>query len=265
MRRCALLAAAVFCCAVLPLFAATDIQFSADHLESSLAKGREHTILTGNADVKTKNTRIRADRIELYGDNFRYAICSGHVDVVDTERKLHISGDHLFYDRETELARMEGNAVMEDTKNEVVVKAGFIESRGKENVALIQIGVRIFQKDVTARAELALYHRDTNTLDLSGMPVAYYKGDQYQAGRITINLDTDDITLEGQVSGQIVTQEQKTNGQQGGASPASSAPANGSAATANGSAASANGSAGGATASPPSEPVTPAAPPGAGP
>ncbi|HUX13825.1 MAG TPA: LptA/OstA family protein, partial [Spirochaetia bacterium] len=199
------------------LYAATDIQFSADQLSSSLAKGKEHTILSGHADVKTRNTRIQADRIELYGDNFRYAICSGNVDVVDSERKLHISGDQFFYDRETELARMEGNAVLEDLKNEVVVKAGFIESRGKEDLVLIQIGVRIFQKDVVARAELALYHRNTNTLDLSGVPVAYYKGDEYRAGRISIDLDTDDITLEGQVSGQIVTQEQKQNVEQSAA------------------------------------------------
>jgi lipopolysaccharide export system protein LptA len=95
-------------------------------------------------------------------------------------------------------------------KNQVVVKAGFIESRGQQNVVMVQIGVRIFKKDIVTRSEFALYHRDTNTLDLSGMPVAYYKGDEYRAGRITIDLDTDNIRLEGQVSGQVATKQNDT-------------------------------------------------------
>ncbi|HUX52228.1 MAG TPA: LptA/OstA family protein [Spirochaetia bacterium] len=193
-----------------PVWAVTDIQFSADQLDSTLAKGNEHTTLVGNARVHTKNTEIHADRIELYGTDFRYAICTGHVDVVDSERNIHLTGDTFFYDRQTEIARMEGNAVMEDMKNEVVVKAGFIESRGQENVVLIQIGVRIFKKNVVARSEFAIYHRDTDKLELSGMPVAYYKGDEYRAGRISIDLKTDDISLEGQVSGQIVTTGNKS-------------------------------------------------------
>ena len=203
------LALFLFASAAVPVWSVTDIQFSADRLDSTLAKGNEHTILVGNARVHTKNTEIHADRIELYGSNFRYAICTGHVDVVDSERDIHLTGDTFFYDRQTEIARMEGNAVMEDLKNQVVVKAGFIESRGQENVVLIQIGVRIFKKNVVARSEFAIYHRDTDKLELSGMPVAYYKGDEYRAGRIAIDLKTDDISLEGQVSGQIVTSENK--------------------------------------------------------
>lgn len=203
-------------------YAATDIQFSADQLSTSLAQGKEHTILSGHAHVHTKNTDITASRIELYGSNFRYALCTGNVVVDDSEREIHLTGDSFFYDRETEVARMEGNAVMEDRKNSVVVKAGLIENRNQDNLAVMQIGVRIFQKDMVARAEFARYQRDKQLLELSGLPVAYYKGDEYRAAKINVNLDTDDISLEGEVRGTITTENQQNGSSSGNGADAGS-------------------------------------------
>ena len=46
---------------------------------------------------------------------------------------------------------------MADLKNEMVVKGGFIEDRDKEQLTIVQIGVRIFKKDIVCRAEFARY------------------------------------------------------------------------------------------------------------
>ena len=181
--------------------------FFADRTEAILSKGKEKTILTGNAVIETDTTKIRADRIELYGEDFRFALCSGNIVVEDDKQGFILYCSDLYFDRERELSRVRGYCEMEDQKNGLVVKGAFLENHGKDNRTLIQIGVRILRVDgedkMVCRSEFALYNRETDTLSLSGSPRVNWRGDDYNASRITINLETDEITLEGQVSGTL--------------------------------------------------------------
>ena len=155
--------------------------------------------------MDTQDLRITADSIELFGKDFIYAQCHGNVRVVDAKRGLDLSSQELFYDRNRKIARIKGNAVMADLKNEMVVRGGFIEDNDLEKITIVQIGVRIFKKDITCKAEFAKYWRDKKTLELSGLPWVSKGSDVYQAARITVNLDTEDISLEGDVQGTIKT------------------------------------------------------------
>jgi lipopolysaccharide export system protein LptA len=187
-----------------PLHADT-FTYSGDSASTVLAEGNQHALLTGNARVDTQDLRITADSIELFGKDFVYAQCHGNVRVVDAKRGLDLTSQELFYDRNQKIARIKGNAVMADLKNEMVVKGGFIEDRDLEKITIVQIGVRIFKKDIICKAEFARYWRDKKTLELSGLPWVSKGSDVYQAARITINLDTEDISLEGDVQGTIKT------------------------------------------------------------
>ena len=51
------------------------------------------------------------------------------------------------------------------------------------------------------RAEFAKYWRDRKILELTGMPWVSRKGDEYRAAKITIDLDTEEIVLEGEREG----------------------------------------------------------------
>jgi lipopolysaccharide export system protein LptA len=179
--------------------------YSGDRASTILAEGSQHALLTGNARVDTQDLRITADSIELFGKDFIYAQCHGGVRVVDAKRGLDLSSQELFYDRSRKIARIKGNAVMADLKNEMVVRGGFIEDNDVEKITIVQIGVRIFKKDITCKAEFAKYWRDKKTLELSGLPWVSKGSDVYQAARITVNLDTEDISLEGDVQGTIKT------------------------------------------------------------
>jgi len=201
--------------------------YAGDSATTILAEGSQHAVLTGHAQVNTQDLRITADRIELFGKDFTFAQCQGNVRVVDTKRGLDLSSRELFYDREQKIARIKGNAVMADLKNEMVVKGGFIEDRDKEKITIIQIGVRIFKKDITCKAEFAKYWRDKKTLELSGMPWVSKGTDVYQAARISINLDTEDITLEGDVQGTIKTKSKEGADSGGDATQAPPAPDSG--------------------------------------
>jgi lipopolysaccharide export system protein LptA len=177
--------------------------FSGDSTTMTLAEGEQHALLTGHSRVESRDLRITADSIELFGKDFIYAACHGNVHVVDARRGLDLTSQDLFYDRDQKISRIRGNAMMADVKNEMVVKGGFIEDRDTEQITIVQIGVRIFKKDIVCRSEFARYQRDKKILELSGMPWVSKGGDVYQAARITINLDTEEITLEGSVQGTL--------------------------------------------------------------
>ena len=161
-----LLVALVAC----PKLAADVFTYAGDRMTTVLAEGAQHALLTGHAQVATQDMRIDADQIELFGKDFIYAQCQGNVTVVDAKRGLDLSSTQLFYDRQQKIARIQGNAMMQDLKNEMVVKGGFIEDRDNEQLTIIQIGVRILKKDLVCRAEYAKYYREKKILELSGMP-----------------------------------------------------------------------------------------------
>jgi lipopolysaccharide export system protein LptA len=182
--------------------------YSGDSMSTTLASGAERALLTGNARIQSGDTRITADEIELFGKDFIYAVCRGSVHVVDAKRGIDLTASDLFYNRRDKVARVTGNAVMADLKNEMVVKGGFIEDRDSEGLTVAQIGVRILKKDLVCRAEFARYWRDRKVLELSGMPMVTRKNDQYQAARIVIDLDTEEMSFEGEVKGSLETPEE---------------------------------------------------------
>jgi lipopolysaccharide export system protein LptA len=192
-----------------PPLGADVFTFSGNRVRSVFTKGKERTLLTGNARITSDANNIRADEIELYGEDLVYAECRGAVHLVNLERGLELTSDQLFYDRNRKVAQVRGNAVMVDRKNEVVVKGGYIENHEDDDVTIIQIGVRILKENMTCRSEYAKYLRQVDTLELTGMPVVYWKGDRYEAQKITIDLKKDEVKLEGNVAGQVNTEKKE--------------------------------------------------------
>ncbi|MDR1932632.1 MAG: hypothetical protein LBQ57_07425 [Spirochaetales bacterium] len=202
-------------CAVCILFlqpgaqlAADTFRFTGNRMSTSLAKGKERTLLRGEARIASDQTEITADEIEIYGKDFQFAECRGNVVARDKEKKLFITCDTLRFDRINNNLLAVGNAYMEDEENEIIIRGHRLENRDKEDLVIIQIGGRIIKKDLAARAEFTTYRRNTNTLELSGMPVLFWKKDEYRATRIVMNLDTEEISLLGSVTGTIVSESE---------------------------------------------------------
>jgi lipopolysaccharide export system protein LptA len=204
---CAALAVALL---LAPPLAADTFTYSGDAMSTSLAEGSERALLRGNARVDTEDMKITANEIELFGKDFIYVQCRGNVHVVDAKRGIELASRELFYNRKEKIARIKGNAVMTDVKNEMVVKGGFIEDRDAEQLTIVQIGVRILKKDLVCRSEFAKYWREKKILELSGMPFVTRKGDEYRAARIVVDLDTEQMTFEGDVKGSLESTDQAT-------------------------------------------------------
>lgn len=190
--------------AIIPFADADDpFQFHGDRLNSSFAEGQERTTLTGNALIVSGNLEISADTIELSGKSYRYASCAGSVSVRDTKKNLVIQADTMEYDRTLKVSRFRGLGQMADADHGVTVKAGFFDYDETTEKVIIQSGVRIFKGDLVCRSEYAVYDRKTDSLELTGLPTVNKKLDVYRAGRIHVNLKTEEVVLEGRVSGTI--------------------------------------------------------------
>ena len=177
--------------------------FKADRMSGGRATGREVIVLTGSAEVRSDKLLLRADRIEIHGDNNRFIDCTGNVWGHEEEKDIFFRTDRLRYDRTLKIARLEGNSTLEDRKNELVARARFIEYDDANEIAIMQISVRLFKNDLVCRAEYAVYRRIEKMLWLSGFPVVFKKDDEYRADRIRVDLDTDDVIMEGAVQGSI--------------------------------------------------------------
>lgn len=185
-------------------------QFRGDRLTSSFAEDQERTTLTGNARIVSGNLEISADTITLSGKAFRYASCSGNVFVRDTKKNLTLKSDNLEYDRTLKTSRFVGLGELEDADHGVTVRAGLFDYDETTEKILIETGVRIFKGDLVCRSDYAVYDRSADSLELTGLPTVNKKRDTYHAGRIHVNLKTEDVVLEGRVSGTITPDKKET-------------------------------------------------------
>jgi lipopolysaccharide export system protein LptA len=222
MRRSSALAGAVLLAAIL-LQPATPLRgedqtftFSGDSTSILMKEGQRRTVLEGSARVRSESTAITAERIELYGEDFRYARCNGAVEVRDSERGISLTAESILFDRERNYLRVDGYSEMVDFENEVVAKSSYLENYGDERKTVFQIGVRILKSSedsrMVCRSEYARYDRNEDLLLLSGTPVVHWKNDVYRASRIRIDLDTEEITMEGNVEGTITAEPEEENG-----------------------------------------------------
>ena len=179
--------------------------FSADSMTGGRATGREVIVLIGNAVVRSDRLLLMAERIEIHGENNRFIDCRGNVVGHEEEKDIFFRTDRLRYDRTLKIARLEGNSTMEDRKNELVSRARFIEYDDENEVAIMQISVRLFKDNLVCRSENAIYNRAESMLSLTGFPVVFRNDDEYRAERIRVDLDTDDVIMEGSVQGSLRT------------------------------------------------------------
>jgi lipopolysaccharide export system protein LptA len=186
------------------------ISFSAARMESVLAKGKEKTILIGAATVETGSMEIKADRIELSGTDYNDVVCTGNVVVLDDSKGFLLKTDTLNYARDTEIGLAQKQVVLEDSKNNVLLKADWVRFDQKQSLVEARIGVHILKEDFAARAEFVRYNRDDESLVLSGTPVAVSEDGRIQADTITGKAEgLQSLDFSGRVSGTITPKKQE--------------------------------------------------------
>ena len=182
---------------------AETITFKADSLTGTAGSKTDTTKMQGNAFVKTSNMEISADSIELSGDNYRYIVADGTVVGKNIESKMEFTCGRMRYDRQTKVAYLEDSVHLVDTANEVTADAQIIDYNQNSEIAIMQIGITLKQKDNTCTAAYAVYRKNDKMLEMSGNPKIVQGQDTFRAQEITLNLDSQEITLDGRVSGTV--------------------------------------------------------------
>ena len=202
---CVLLGAA----ALLPL-PAEKISFQADSMSGVSGQTNEQTVLSGNASVITETMEIAADTIELSGTDFRFITATGQVSGTNTESQLQFTCSSMRYDRTTKIAILQDSVHLVDVENDVTADAELIEYNQTTDIAVMQIQVTLVQKDNTCTAAYAVYQKEAQLLTMTGNPQIVQGTDTFRAQEIQLNLDTQEIKLDGRVKGSVTTKDSQT-------------------------------------------------------
>ncbi len=189
------------------LLSAEAIRFSGGSTRMQMQEGYQSISLSGGAEITSGTLTLTADSIELSGEEFRYVSCSGAVTLNDDERGVKLLGNNLFYDREEELVVVDGYLELEDLTNEVQATAFFLEFSLDKGSVLLQVQVRLYKHTdsgvMACKADSLQLEREKRTLELGGNATIDWAGDRYEAQRITVDLDTEQISMDGTIKGVI--------------------------------------------------------------
>lgn len=189
------------------------IEFFADKMSGVTAEGSDYTKLMGNARIKTSSMEISADVIELSGQDFRYIKAQGNVEGVHNQEAMEFSCQEMAYDRIEKIARFTEKVHLVDTENDVTADAERIEYREQDGLALMQINVKLVQKENLCTCAFATYKKNLQLLEMTGNPQITRGQDVFRAQEISFNMETDAITLDGRVSGQVTESSEKKDGE----------------------------------------------------
>lgn len=189
---------------IFPLYLfAEKITFSAEEMKGQAGTANSATTLSGNAFIKTDQLEILADKIELSGDNYRNIKASGNVSGKSSTSKMEFTCSSLEFDRETNIAMLKGDVSLIDEENDVSANAQIIEYNQSTEVAVLQIQVKLTQKNNVCSGAYAVYQKKNQLLEISGNASVKQGADMFRAQQISLNMQTQDIKLTGNVKGSV--------------------------------------------------------------
>lgn len=193
----------IFCLLSAFFVFAEEITFSANGMTGMAGNTSDRTTLMGNAFVRTSQMEIFADKIEMSGKDFRMVEATGHIRGKNLESKMEFTCDQMTYDRDTKIAVLRDRVHLTDIENDVVADAEIIEYNQDTDIAILQINIKLTQKDNVCNGAYAVYRKKEQLLNLSGNAQIRQGKDSFRAQEISLNLDTQEITLDGRVRGSV--------------------------------------------------------------
>ena len=217
MKRFILIFLVLFCAAS---SFAEKIKFSADSMSGQAGNSNTTTTMSGNAAVSTESIEIKADLLQLSGEDYKNISAQGNVAGKNLDTNMEFSCDSLSYDRITKQIVLKGNVKLLDVENNVNCGAQIIEYDQDKDIAIMQIQISLTQKDNVCSGSYAVYYKEQQLLEISGNAQVKQKQDTFRAQFITLDLETQDITLGGNVKGTVTDSKEPEEQPEGAASEA---------------------------------------------
>lgn len=184
-----------------------DINFSGGRSSLSLKEGEKSVLLENGATVTTGSITIQSDSMKLYGEDWRYVECSKNVVIVDNEKGIEIRTNSLWYDRLDEIIIISTWFEIDDNEQNLYAEAGSLHYNMKDEVLELAMNVSLLRVSdnsvMTCTSEALTYRRLDEYVTLKGKSEVVWKGDNYSADVISVDLKNDEITLSGRIRGTI--------------------------------------------------------------
>ena len=185
------------------------INFKANSMQGSVGDNNTSTILKGNAWIESEELELFADEISLKGDDYDFITAKGNISEKYKETNFAFSCNSLEYNQNTGIVLLKDNVTIDDSDNEISATASVVEYDKNLEIATMQINVVINHKSSVCTGTLAIYKKKEQLLDLSGNPQIVRDEDTFSAQEITLNMETEEITLDGKVRGSVVDRQEE--------------------------------------------------------
>ena len=186
---------------------AESISFAGGESSLTLREGQKSVTLSGGAEVSTGSITITSDSMSLTGDDWRYVECTGNIVITDSERGLEIRTSTLWFDREAETIIISSWFEIDDTKQDLYATAGSLRYDMKDEKLELGMQVTLMRisdgEVMTCSSESLTYDRNNEFVSLRGKSRVEWKGDEYSADIISVDLRNDEISLSGRIRGTI--------------------------------------------------------------
>ena len=183
------------------------ISFAGGESSLTLREGQKSVTLSGGAEVSTGSITITSDSMSLTGDDWRYVECSGNIVITDSERGLEIRTSTLWFDREAETIIISSWFEIDDTGQDLYATAGSLRYDMKDEKLELGMQVTLMRisdgEVMTCSSESLTYDRNNEFVSLRGKSRVEWKGDEYSADIISVDLKNDEISLSGRIRGTI--------------------------------------------------------------
>ncbi len=183
------------------------ISFAGGESSLTLREGQKSVTLSGGAEVSTGSITITSDSMSLTGDDWRYVECTGNIVITDSERGLEIRTSTLWFDREAETIIISSWFEIDDTEQDLYATAGSLRYDMKDEKLELGMQVTLMRisdgEVMTCSSESLTYDRNNEFVSLRGKSRVEWKGDEYSADIISVDLKNDEISLSGRIRGTI--------------------------------------------------------------
>lgn len=183
------------------------ISFEGGESTLSLKEGQKSVTLDKGARVETGSVTITSDKMTLSGDDWRYVECTGNVVIKDSDKGIEIRSSSIWYDRIEETIIISSWFEIDDTSEELYATAGSLHYDMKDEKLELSMQVSLMRisdgEVMTCTSESLSYDRENEFVSLRGKSNVVWKGDEYSADIISVDLKNDEISLSGRIKGTI--------------------------------------------------------------
>jgi len=191
------------------LFAAS-IEFSGGYTTLSMKEDNKKITLSNTANIKIDNLEITAENINLSGNDYNYIECTNNVNFHDSENQLTLRCSSLKYYRDKDQIIVEGWVEIDDLKNSIYATASYMEYDLANSILDLSIEVKLLHSSeddiMKCSCDILRVDLEDKNISLLGNSKVLYQDNTYKANAISINLNNNDISMDGSIEANITTE-----------------------------------------------------------